>query len=194
LTSWIGVILLVSEAAKMDEMTGEQIQALAYDLPPVTPKGLGPAVEITAIFFGIICVIVVALRIYVRAGLSGASVNHWGVEDYLVVIGALPFLPSVVFAVLAARYGVGMHDPDIPSPLYPIRAMEYLITWELHYFISSTIIKCGIGFQCIRLDQRRRVVYPLYINMSIIIIVAILALIFVFANCKPLAATWNPAL
>jgi hypothetical protein len=87
-----------------------------------------------------------------------------------------------------------MHDPDIPSPLYPIRAMEYLITWELHYFISSTIIKCGIGFQCIRLDQRRRVVYPLYINMSIIIIVAILALIFVFANCKPLAATWNPAL
>jgi hypothetical protein len=89
LTSWIGVILLVSEAAKMDEMTGEQIQALAYDLPPVTPKGLGPAVEITAIFFGIICVIVVALRIYVRAGLSGASVNHWGVEDYLVVIGAV---------------------------------------------------------------------------------------------------------
>jgi hypothetical protein len=106
----------------------------------------------------------------------------------------LPFIPSVVFAVLAARYGVGMHDPDIPSPLYPIRAMEYLIIWELHYFISSTIIKCGIGFQCIRLDQRRRVVYPLYINMSIILIVAVLALIFVFANCRPLAATWNPAL
>jgi hypothetical protein len=73
----------------MEDLTGGQIQALAYELPPVSPKGLGPAVEITAILFGIICVIVVALRVYVRAGLSGASVNHWGLEDYLVVIGAV---------------------------------------------------------------------------------------------------------
>ncbi|KAK1654156.1 hypothetical protein BDP81DRAFT_467792 [Colletotrichum phormii] len=29
--------------------------------------------------------------------------------------------------------------------------------------------------------------------MSVMVVVAILALIFVFANCTPLAATWNPA-
>ncbi|TDZ14639.1 hypothetical protein Cob_v012517 [Colletotrichum orbiculare MAFF 240422] len=175
-------------------MTGEQIQALANQLQPLTPKGLGPAVEYLAIIFGVISVIVVALRVYVRAGLSGASTRLWGVEDYLAVIGTIPFIPAVVFAAQASRHGVGSHDVDIPSQLYLIRAVEYQTYWEVLYFISSTIIKCAIGFACIRLDTRKRVVVCMCVNMSVMVIVAILALAFVFANCTPLAATWNPAL
>ncbi|EXF74472.1 hypothetical protein CFIO01_01950 [Colletotrichum fioriniae PJ7] len=175
-------------------MTGEQIQAFAYQLEPLAPKGLAPAVEFVAIILGIISVIVVSLRIYVRAGLSGASSRLWGIEDYLAVIGTLPFIPAVVFAVLASRYGVGFHDADLPSQLYLIRASEYQTYWEVLYFISSTIIKCAIGFTCIRLDRRKRVVICMVLNMSVMVVVAILALIFVFANCTPLAATWNPAL
>ncbi|KAJ0376859.1 hypothetical protein COL26b_004912 [Colletotrichum chrysophilum] len=147
-------------------MTGEQISAIAYQLEPLTPKGLGPAVEFIAIVFGIVCVIVVGLRIYVRAGLSGASTRLWGVEDWLAVIGTL----------------------------YLIRASEYQTYWEVLYFISSTIIKCAIGFTCVRLDRRKRVTVIMGINMAVMVIVAILALVFVFANCTPLAATWNPAL
>lgn len=91
-------------------MTGEQISAIAYQLEPLTPKGLGPAVEFIAIVFGIVCVIVVGLRIYVRAGLSGASTRLWGVEDWLAVIGTvsvfdlnagLRILCSTVFLCLA---------------------------------------------------------------------------------------------
>ncbi|KAG8169535.1 hypothetical protein KVR01_000280 [Diaporthe batatas] len=175
-------------------MSGEQIQALANQLEPINPTGLGRAVQVVAIFLGVVCTIVVSLRIYVRAGLSGASTRIWGVEDYLALFGTLPFLPSVVFAVYAARYGVGSHDNAIPSPLYLIRATEYVIFWEILYFISSTIIKCAIGFTCIRLDRRREIVIPISINMAIMVIIAILALVFVFANCRPLAATWNPAL
>lgn len=93
-----------------------------------------------------------------------------------------------------ARYGVGSHDAALPSPLYLIRATEYVIYWEILYFISSTIIKCAIGFTCIRLDQRKQIVIPIAINMSIMVIIAILALVFVFVNCTPLAATWNPSL
>ncbi|KAF5491535.1 hypothetical protein CGCS363_v010621 [Colletotrichum siamense] len=174
--------------------TGEQISAIAYQLEPLTPKGLGPAVEFIAIVFGIVCVIVVGLRIYVRAGLSGASTRLWGVEDWLAVIGTVPFIPAVVFAVYASRYGVGSHDADIPSQLYLIRASEYQTYWEVLYFISSTIIKCAIGFTCVRLDRRKRVTVIMGINMAVMVIVAILALVFVFANCTPLAATWNPAL
>ncbi|KAM0425288.1 hypothetical protein ACHAPT_009344 [Fusarium lateritium] len=178
----------------MDSMTGEEIRALANKLEPLSPKGLGPAVQVVAIVFGIISVVVVTLRVFVRAGLSGASTRLLGTEDYLAVLAVIPFIPAVVFAVLAARYGVGSHDADLPSPLYLIRAVEYQTYWEVLYFISSTIIKCAIGFACIRLDQRKRVVVPLYVNMSVMVLVAILALIFVFANCKPFAATWNPAL
>ncbi|CAG9940078.1 unnamed protein product [Clonostachys rosea f. rosea IK726] len=181
-------------AIAMDSMTGEQIQALANDLPPLTPKGLGSAVEVVACLFGAISLLAVSLRIYVRSGCSVASSRHWGIEDYLVLAGILPFIPAVAFAVLAARYGVGSHDVDIPSPLYLIRASEYQTYWEVLYFISSTIIKCAIGFTCVRVDTRKRVTIPLYVNMATMVIVAILALTFVFANCVPVAATWNPAL
>ncbi|KAI0018203.1 hypothetical protein F4780DRAFT_752443 [Xylariomycetidae sp. FL0641] len=174
--------------------TGEQIAAMAYALPPVQVQDLALAVEVTAIVLGVLSASIVGLRIWVRAGFSGAVNRTWGMDDWLCVIGFLPFIPSVPFAVLAARYGVGTHDADLASPLYSVRAYEFVIYWELLYFISSTVIKCSIGFACIRIDKRRRILYPVCVNMSVMVIIAVLAIIFVFANCKPLAATWNPAL
>ncbi|KAF6808626.1 integral membrane protein [Colletotrichum plurivorum] len=170
-------------------MTGEQIQEAANQLPSLTPQGLGPAVEFFAILFGVVSVLVVSLRVYVRAGLSGASTSLWGIEDYMVVIGTLPMIPAVVHAVYAARFGIGTHDAQLPSPLYLIRANEYQTYWESLYFISSTVIKCAIGFTCMRLDRRRRVVVIMAVNMSIMGVVAILALVYIFANCTPFAAT-----
>lgn len=104
------------------------------------------------------------------------------------------FIPSIVWAIIAVHYGVGMRDTYLTSPLYVVRAGEYIIFWEVLYFISSTLIKSAIGFTCIRLDQRKRVTYPVLLNIFIMGLTATLALIFVFANCRPLAATWNPAL
>lgn len=72
-------------------MSGEQIQALVNQLEPISPTGLGKAVEVVAICLGVICAIVVSLRVYVRAGLSGASTRTWGVEDYLALVGTVSF-------------------------------------------------------------------------------------------------------
>lgn len=72
-------------------MSGEQIQALVYQLEPINPTGLGRAVEVVAICLGVLCAIIVSLRIYVRAGLSGASTRIWGIEDYLAVVGTVSF-------------------------------------------------------------------------------------------------------
>lgn len=66
--------------------------------------------------------------------------------------------------------------------------------WELLYFISSTIIKCAIGLTCLRLDRRKQIVYPVAINMVILIIIGILGCIYVIFNCRPMAATWIPSL
>lgn len=85
-------------------------------------------------------------------------------------------------------------DEHLPSPLYAVRAGEYIIYWEVLHFLSSTLIKSAIGFTCIRIDQRRRVTYPVLLNSFIMALTAVFALVFVFANCRPLAATWRPAL
>lgn len=103
-------------------------------------------------------------------------------------------MPSIVFAVLAAHYGVGTRDSHLPSPLYAIQAGKYTTYWEIHYFISSTMVKSAIGFTCVRIDRRRRVTHPILLNIFVMVVTAMLALVFVFVNCKPFAATWNPAL
>jgi len=73
----------------VDSMTGEQIQALANALPPLPPKDLGPVVQGFALAFGIISIVVVSLRIYVRAGLTDVSPRLLGPEDYLAVLATV---------------------------------------------------------------------------------------------------------
>ncbi|KAF5020881.1 hypothetical protein F66182_7083 [Fusarium sp. NRRL 66182] len=175
-------------------MTGEQTQALAERLEPLSPKGLGASAAVVAVILGIISFVVVSLRVYVRWGKTKASSRVLGADDLLAVLSMGIFMPAVAFTILAVRYGVGAHDADIPSPLYLILAVKYQTIWELLYFVSSTIVKCSIGLACTRLDSRKKIIIPLHVNMLVMVVVTILALIFVFVNCQPFAATWNPAL
>lgn len=75
-------------------MTGQQIKAVADGLEPLTPKDLGPVVQGFALFFGVVSVIVVCLRIYVRAGYSGVAPRLLGLEDYMTVVATVS-LPSI---------------------------------------------------------------------------------------------------
>lgn len=69
---------------------GEQTRAAAYALGPMTPGGVGRLVEGLAIFYGIIAVIVLSIRIWIRSGFSSASpTGLWGIDDYLVVLGTV---------------------------------------------------------------------------------------------------------
>lgn len=106
----------------------------------------------------------------------------------------LAFFAAIVFAVWATRYGLGKRDIDLSSPLYQIRASEYVVYWEVSYLISSSMTKCAIGLACMRLDTRKRYVIPMAINMSVVVVVTVLALIYIFVSCRPLAATWNSSL
>ncbi|KAH6643223.1 hypothetical protein C7974DRAFT_119839 [Boeremia exigua] len=174
--------------------SGEQIAASAYALEPLTPQGVSRAIVVLSIFLAVISTTVVGLRVWVRTGMSGALSKVWYIEDYLLGLGYILSIPSTVFGILAAYHGVGMRDIQLPSPLYAVRASEYIIYWEVFYFIASTMVKCAIGFTCTRIDRRRRVTHPIFLNLFVMVVIAILALIFVFFNCRPLAATWNPGL
>lgn len=66
-------------------VSGEETQADAYQLVPLAPKGFGLAIEWVAISLGIISLIVISLRAYVR--FSGGSGRSWGLDDILAVIG-----------------------------------------------------------------------------------------------------------
>ncbi|KAK9415875.1 hypothetical protein SUNI508_10004 [Seiridium unicorne] len=175
-------------------LTGEEIAAISYTLPALNPTGLGAAIEVVSILLAIITTIIVGLRVWVRAGLARGKTESWGVDDYLLVVGFLPFWPSIIIGAYATRYGLGLRDSDIPTPIYVVRTNELFLYWELNYFVSANLVKCAIGLLCIRIDQRRAIRWSIAINISIIIITAILVLTFLCTWCRPLAATWNPAL
>ncbi|KAJ0116871.1 hypothetical protein J7T55_010022 [Diaporthe amygdali] len=149
-------------------VSGEEMQDVAYHLVPLTPKGFGLAVETSAMSLGIVSIIVISLRVYMRLGFSTASRRACGLDDILALFGTLPFISAVVFAVYATRYGLGARDIELPSPLYQVRAAEYVIYWKVLYLVSSNITKCAVGFTCMRLDSRRRFTIPISISMSIV--------------------------
>ncbi|POS76617.1 hypothetical protein DHEL01_v204982 [Diaporthe helianthi] len=125
----------LSEASvsRMDSLaSGEQIQAFAYQLAPLSPKGLGLAIDVVGIALGIIGIIALSLRLYVRLGFSAGPNRSLGPDDFLTVFGTLTFAAAIVFAIYATRYGLGSPVSELPSPLYQIRAAEYVLYWEQH--------------------------------------------------------------
>lgn len=66
-------------------VSGEETQAVAYQLAPLAPKGFGLAIEWLAISLGIIGLIVISLRAYAR--FTGGLGRSWGLDDVLAVIG-----------------------------------------------------------------------------------------------------------
>ncbi|KAG8157809.1 hypothetical protein KVR01_012471 [Diaporthe batatas] len=118
---------------RMDSLaSGEQIQAVAYQLPSLSPKGLSFATDAVGIALGVIAIIALFLRLYVRLGFSTGLSRPLGPDDYLAAFGTLTFAAAIVFTVYATRYGLGTPDSELPSPLYRIRAAEYVMYWEQH--------------------------------------------------------------
>lgn len=78
-------------------LSGEEMQAGAYQLAPLAPRGFGLAIETVAISLGIVGIIVISLRAYVRLGFSVGMSRSWGIDDILAVIGTVssPFQPRM---------------------------------------------------------------------------------------------------
>lgn len=74
----------------MDSLaSGEQIQAVAYQLASLSPKGLSFAIDAIGIALGIIAIIALSLRLYVRLGFSAGLSRPLGPDDFLAVFGTV---------------------------------------------------------------------------------------------------------
>ncbi|RYP79908.1 hypothetical protein DL770_006447 [Monosporascus sp. CRB-9-2] len=182
----------MSYSPDLSNLTGEEIAALAYAEPPIQPTGLGPVTVALMYIFTILATAVVAGRVWARTWYLDVD-QRWGPEDFLAVIGFLPFIPAGVFGVLAAKYGVGARDADV-NELLKIRGREYVLLYELLYYTSSTITKLAIALTILRICVRRRYKYIIWTNLAIMFVVAGGSTVFVLSDCQPFATHWNPAL
>lgn len=103
------------------------------------------------------------------------------------------YIPASAFAITSTYYGNGATDDHIDD-LLKIRAAQYFIYFEITYFFASTATKFAIAFTTLRLCVERKYYWIIIINVLVMLAVMIFCLGLGLGNCKPLAATWNPAL
>lgn len=66
-------------------LTGQQIAAAAYALPPLEPKQLSLSIVVVSVILAIVTLFVACLRVWVRLGLLKGLSRVWKTEDYLFV-------------------------------------------------------------------------------------------------------------
>ncbi|KAF6813172.1 hypothetical protein CMUS01_12896 [Colletotrichum musicola] len=149
---------------------------------PVQPEGLAAAIFGVNIGFTAVCLVVVGLRVWVRAKLS-----TFGLEDHLMVAGVVSLIafPSLrkYRSTPAAGY---QHGPQ--CHLYAT------VLWQILYVSGSLLIKASICATLIRIATHRRFVYTLYGLITISAVSTFIATLAVLIRCKPVAASWNSAL
>ncbi|KAM0475681.1 hypothetical protein ACHAP7_007178 [Fusarium lateritium] len=158
----------------LDGLTGSEVAEIAYAQQPISPSGLGLVCEILIYILTVICAIIIGLRVY------------------------LPFVVASVFGVLCVHYGVGATDTYLDQfemrNFLTVRGMEYLLLYELIYYASSTITKFAIAVTILYICVEKRYKYIMYAIMSIMALTCTICLVWLFVNCVPFAAYWNPGL
>ncbi|KAH6646292.1 hypothetical protein BKA67DRAFT_664138 [Truncatella angustata] len=173
-------------------MTGNERATRAYAETPIKLEGLGLVVVwITSALFGL-ATITVGLRVYVRTWFLKAR-KVWGMDDTLALCGYVMFVPTTVFTYYAARHGVGAPDEYL-NEFIKIRGIEYNLYWQISYMLLLMFAKASIAIALLRLTIETRYRLSLWAIIITSTAVAVGGVIAVLAMCRPVAATWNPAL
>ncbi|KAH7244931.1 hypothetical protein B0J15DRAFT_402834, partial [Fusarium solani] len=176
---------------------GEEISDIAYAQSFIPSLGLGLATEVPIYILTVVCAAIITLGVYVKTWSSEAS-QGWRVNDYLAVIGFLPFIPASVLSALAVHYSIRSTDAYLNKfemrEFLEVRGMEYLILYELTYYASSSLTKVAIAVTILHICVEKRYVYIMYGLMGVMIATNGICLIWLFINCVPFATYWNPKL
>ncbi|KAF5018462.1 hypothetical protein F66182_9559 [Fusarium sp. NRRL 66182] len=184
-------------AKSLDNLTADEIASIAYAQRAIPSSGLGLVSEVLIYILTVLCAVVIGLRVYVKTWRIQDS-QGWRLNDYLAVVGFLPFLAASVLGVLSVRHGIGATDSRLDTyemkNFLLVRGMEYLLIYELTYYASSTLTKFAIAVTILYICVEKRYKYLMYGLMVTMGITCTVCLIWLFANCTPFAAYWNPAL
>ncbi|KAI1406929.1 hypothetical protein F5Y13DRAFT_207124 [Hypoxylon sp. FL1857] len=170
--------------------SGQELIDLAWEQQSFEPHGFAAAVTNVHIVLLVLTTIFIVLRIWARAWLF-RELKIWGWDDTLALLSYGTFVPSAIFTILAARYGLATQDAELTDAL-KARAALYMGYWQMHYAVSSNLVKAGIAVALLRLTTTQRL-YRLII-LGILISTPIFTaavLIVLIATCRPLGAQWD---
>lgn len=173
---------------------------LAYMLP----RGLAIVILVFSIFFAVMSLVVVSLRIWIRA-----RGNILGWDDGLMGGGLLLFLASAGLASYATFEGLGVPVSDIDSEMRVVgqkvgfspkslkswscanMSIQYVMIWQLFYVLSLILIKNSICMTLLRIAVNKFHKWALYITMGLSTAIGLVGFIGMLSVCKPITGQWE---
>ncbi|KAJ8125213.1 hypothetical protein O1611_g8425 [Lasiodiplodia mahajangana] len=148
--------------------------------------------ELSTLFSGvniaifIIAFISVALRCYVRIGIT----NAFGADDYWMLATLASFTANTTVALLSAKYGLGKHASTLSHDSV-IQAKKFSYATEITYGVTMIFAKISIALFLLRITVHRVQKWIIYI-ITALTCIAGLTLVFIVAfQCKPLSRAWD---
>ncbi|KAM7185221.1 hypothetical protein V8F20_011903 [Naviculisporaceae sp. PSN 640] len=164
--------------------TGELAQ---YDFTDKTT--LAPAIWVVNLTFIILVSLVVSLRVFTRAFLT----KHFFVDDWLTIIAATFILLSASTALVATKYGLGLHVWNLPQPIFEnIRTcVQLMFVAHIFYAASSAVTKLSIITSYLRIFPATSLRRLLYATGVLVIGIGISAIFATIFQCWPVQAAWD---
>ncbi|KAH8820254.1 hypothetical protein F5884DRAFT_849523 [Xylogone sp. PMI_703] len=154
----------------------------------VDPQGLAAALLGVTITFTILCLVVVGLRIWTRI-----STRCFGLDDWLMCLGTTINMAHNGIVIWGSYTGIGTPDSKL-NPAMMMEGAKAIVFWQISYVSGSVFIKASICAQLIRISTQRRYKVILILLIAATAITTLIAILAVLVRCKPIAASWNPAL
>ncbi|KAI1106346.1 hypothetical protein F4804DRAFT_301003 [Jackrogersella minutella] len=174
-------------------LTGQELIDSAWEQHSFRPRGFAAAVKNVHVALIVLTSIFIGLRIWARGWLFRA-LKIWGWDDTLAVLSYATFVPSCIFVILSAQYGLATPDAELTDALRA-RAALYLGYWQMHYAVSSNLVKAGIAVALLRLTTTQRTYRFMILGILISTPTFTAAvLVVLISTCEPLGAQWDLAL
>ncbi|KAI1457345.1 hypothetical protein F4805DRAFT_475154 [Annulohypoxylon moriforme] len=154
------------------------------------PEGFGVGTEITSVTLGVVSIITVTLRLWVRLR-NGAIGN----DDYLMVVALALFITCCVLAHIACLSGLGATDDvikqhDISGAMHET-ALKYFFIFQIFYMFCLPFIKASVCVALLRITREKRFVVPLWGIIILSSFSGAFGFTSVMAQCKPIEANWK---
>ncbi|KAH6686451.1 hypothetical protein F5X68DRAFT_240762 [Plectosphaerella plurivora] len=152
-------------------------------------QGTGLSLFVVSIVGGIVSVIVVGLRTFVR--IQGRS---FSLDDGLMLGGLVVYIVDVALACVGALSGLGTRNESL-SPIMMMESMKYLMIWMMLYVIGLCLVKSSICFTTLRIATTMPTLrMAVYILLGLTVATFMTTFIGILLLCRPVEANWDQSI
>ncbi|KAK7438510.1 hypothetical protein Landi51_11594 [Colletotrichum acutatum] len=130
-------------------------------------EGVGLSLFVVSIIGGVVSLMVVCLRTFIRLR---AKTFSW--DDGLMLGGLIVYLVDVALACMGALSGLGTRNADL-SPVMLVESMKYLMIWMMLYVALRTAV---------------------YILMGLTVATFFTTFVGILLLCRPVEANWDTSI